>query len=57
MMPRWLSIVTFVVGLGFMLFAGTMREARFLFPAWVFLVSAYVLIANYQGSKELPAGA
>ncbi len=47
-MPRWLSIITFIVALGFLLFASTIRVARFIFPGWVFLVSAYVLIANYR---------
>jgi hypothetical protein len=44
--PRWLTIVTIVVGLGFLLFAGLIREARFIFPAWVFLVSVFILILN-----------
>ena len=54
LMPRWLSIVTFVVALGFLLFAGRVREARFIFPAWVFLVSVYILIFNYRRSNEEP---
>lgn len=48
MMPRWLSVVTYVVALGFLLFAGTIREARFIFPVWVFVVSIYILVANYR---------
>jgi hypothetical protein len=47
-MPRWLSIVTYVVALGFLLFAGTIREARFAFPIWVFVVSIYILVVNYR---------
>ena len=47
-MPRWLSIITYVVALGFIVFAGTIREARFIFPAWVFLVSVYILVLNYR---------
>ena len=45
-MPRWITIITFVVALGFLFFAGRVREARFIFPAWVFLVSSYILITN-----------
>jgi hypothetical protein len=41
-------IVTYVVGVGFLLFAGILRETRFLFPAWVLVVSVYVLILNYR---------
>ena len=51
-MPRWLSIVTFIVALGFLLFAGKVREARFIFPGWVFVVSVYILILNYRRTHE-----
>ena len=47
-MPRWLTIITYIVALGFIVFAGTTREARFIFPAWVFMVSVYILILNYR---------
>ena len=50
--PRWLSILTIIVALGFLLFAGHLREIRFLFPAWVFLVSIYILIMNYRHSHD-----
>jgi hypothetical protein len=50
--PRWLSIITFIVALGFLLFAGALRWARFLFPAWVLLVSVYILILNYRYTQE-----
>jgi hypothetical protein len=46
--PRWLVIVTFVVAVGFLLFAGILRLARFFFPAWVLLVSVYILILNFR---------
>ena len=47
-MPRWLTITTYVLALGFLLAAGWAREARFIFPAWVFVVSVYILILNYR---------
>ena len=49
-MPRWLSIVTFLLALSFLLFAGAFKEARFLFPVWVFVVSVYILVLNYRRS-------
>ena len=52
LMPRWLSVVTFIVALGLLLFASAVREARFLFPMWVFVVSVYILILNYRRSHE-----
>ena len=51
--PRWLSIITFIVALSFLLFAGALRLARFIFPAWVLLVSVYILILNYRYTQEL----
>ena len=50
--PRWLSIVTFIVALAFLFFAGGLRWARFIFPAWVLLVSVYILILNYRHTQE-----
>jgi hypothetical protein len=50
--PRWLSIITFIVAVAFLLFAGALRWARFIFPAWVLLVSAYILILNYRLTQE-----
>jgi len=50
--PRWLTIVTYIVALGFLFFAGLIREAQFVFPAWVFLVSVYILIMNYRRTRD-----
>jgi L-asparagine transporter-like permease len=51
-MPRWLTIITYMLALGFLLFANTVREARFLFYGWVLLVSAYILILNYRRRQD-----
>jgi hypothetical protein len=51
-MPRWLSIITYVLALGFLLAAGWAREARFIFPVWVFVVSVYVLVLNYRRTRS-----
>ena len=55
--PRWLIIVTYILALGFLLFANVTRAARFVFPGWVLLVSVYVLVLNYRlthtGAEEL----
>jgi hypothetical protein len=58
--PRWLIIVTYILALGFLLFANVTRAARFVFPGWVLLVSVYVLVLNYRlthtGAEELSLG-
>jgi hypothetical protein len=48
LMPRWLIIGTYILALGFLLAAERFREARFLFPIWVLVVSVYILILNYR---------
>jgi hypothetical protein len=61
-MPRWLTLITYIVALGFLFFAGSVREARYLFPGWVFLISVYILVLNYrrthhlENKNELPLG-
>jgi hypothetical protein len=45
-MPRWLTVTTYIVGLLFLFFAGSIREVRFIFPGWVLLTSIYILITN-----------
>ena len=50
--PRWLTIVTYLVAVPFLLFAGALRMARLLFPAWVLLVSIFILILNYRYNRE-----
>ena len=50
--PRWLTIVTYIVAVPFLLFAGALRSARVLFPAWVLMVSVFILILNYRHNRD-----
>ncbi len=45
-MPRWANLLTFILAIGFLFFASSIRGARFLFPTWVFVVSVYILVTN-----------
>jgi hypothetical protein len=60
-MPRWLTIITYLLALVFLFFAGSIREARYVFPAWVFLTSVYILITNRRlerrGESTKPSNA
>jgi hypothetical protein len=47
-----LAIITYVLALGFLLAAGWAREARFIFPVWVFVVSVYILVLNYRQTRD-----
>jgi hypothetical protein len=57
-MPRWLTVSTYILALGFLLAASWAREARFIFPAWVFVVSVHILVLNYRRThdQETPDG-
>jgi hypothetical protein len=55
-MPRWLTIGTFILALGFLVAAPRFREARFAFPAWVLVVSVYILVLNYRRTHEQESG-
>lgn len=50
--PRWLVILTFLVATGFLLFAGTVRWTRYIFPAWVTVISIYILMVNFGRENE-----
>ena len=52
-MPRWLTLITYLVALLFLFFAGSIREARFIFPAWVLLTSVYILITNKRLERRI----
>ena len=51
-MPRWIIILTYIVALGFLFFAGKLLVARYIFPVWVFLISVYILILNYRRTND-----
>ena len=51
-MPRWVTLITYVLALGFLVAAERVREARFIFPAWVLGVSVYILVLNYRSTHE-----
>jgi hypothetical protein len=51
-MPRWMTIITYVLALGYLLAAGWAKEARFIFPVWVFVVSVYILVLNYRHTRD-----
>jgi len=52
LMPRWLTIVTYLLAIGFLVGAERIREARFIFPVWVFVVSIYILILNFRRTHD-----
>ncbi len=51
-MPRWLVILTYILALGFLIGAERIREARFIFPLWVLVVSVCILVLNYRRTHD-----
>jgi L-asparagine transporter-like permease len=52
-MPRWMALITIVVALVLLFVFTQAWWVVLVFPAWVLLVSAYILIAQpSQGQKE-----
>ena len=47
-MPRWLAFVTYAVALVLLISISFTLWLSLVFPAWVFLISAYILILNYR---------
>jgi L-asparagine transporter-like permease len=55
MVPRWLVVVGLVAGLGLLLSPPLTRWAQLVFPAWVLLVSCYILVAGRSGGSGATA--
>lgn len=48
LMPRWLSLTTYVIGFVLLIGISYFTWMTVFFPAWVFLTSAYILLLNYR---------
>jgi hypothetical protein len=54
-MPRWFTILTYILALGFLVASPRIREARYIFPTWVLVVSVYILVLNYWRTHDQEA--
>jgi hypothetical protein len=50
-MPRWIIIITYILAIAFLLFAGPVSKIRFAFPCWVLFVSVYILVFSYRRTQ------
>ncbi len=58
-MPRWLALVTYALALVLLISIGFTPWVVLVFPAWVFVISVYILILNYrvqQGDEQQKDG-
>lgn len=51
-LPRWLAFVGFAVGLVLLLAITDFAWIALLFPLWVLLVSAYILVADFYSAPQ-----
>jgi len=52
-MPRWMALLTYLVALVLLISIGFTQWIIMLFPAWVFLISVYILYLNYRYRDEV----
>ena len=50
-MPRWLALITYGLAVMMMVSISIYPWTTLLFPGWVFLISACVLVLNYRSKK------
>jgi hypothetical protein len=51
-MPRWVALLTFPVALIQLIGVQFFPWAILIFPAWVFVISAYILVLNYRYQRQ-----
>ena len=52
LMPKWLALPTYVVALVLLFVVGVEEWAILIFPVWVFIVSAYLLVVTSRGGVD-----
>jgi len=55
--PRWIALLGFLLALFLIVTAGRWGWAPLVFPAWTFVVSAYILFANFRPQPTVKAAA
>lgn len=52
-MPRWLALLTYSAALALLFTLSYILWVSLVFPAWVLIVSIYILILNFRGDDTL----
>jgi hypothetical protein len=52
LMPRWLAILTYLTAISLIIGVAFWPWSTLFFPAWVFLISVYILVLNYRYRQE-----
>jgi hypothetical protein len=51
-MPRWISLLGYLCALVLLVTVGAVPWVELIFPAWVFIVSLYVLVARQPAARD-----
>jgi hypothetical protein len=54
-LPRWMVFLGFILALFLLLSLGLVNWAPVVFPLWILLISAHILLVNLKGSKSQDA--
>jgi MFS family permease len=52
LMPRWMALLTYLTALILLIGISFYPWATIIFPTWVFIISAYILVLNYRYKEE-----
>jgi hypothetical protein len=52
LMPRWMALLTYLTALILLIGISFYPWATIIFPVWVFIISAYILVLNYRYKEE-----
>jgi hypothetical protein len=53
-MPRWMALTTYVIAVVLLFVVTQASWVILIFPAWVFLVSVYILVTHLKGGRPDP---
>ena len=54
LVPRWLAVLGYTTALVLLLGAGLVPWLDLVFPAWVFVISAHILVLAFRRDRGLP---
>jgi hypothetical protein len=52
--PRWIAFIGYALPLILLLGVGTIESIPLVFPVWISLISAHILIDNFRAQSSLP---
>ena len=52
LMPRWLALLTYLTALALLIGISINPWITIIFPIWVFIISAFILVLNFRSKQE-----